>query len=176
MTNQVTYDDKTKLFHWISAALILSMWLLGQSLDFLPDGEPIITAASVHYVVGAVLTLLLLFRISWKFTKGTKLPNALPGIWGAMAKSVHYSLYVLLALTLLLGAFALWVHGYSIFELIKVPEFDPGNEDLKETVGELHGLFANVLLGLSTAHAAMALWHHYVKKDDTLQRMLTKRD
>lgn len=102
MTNQVTYDDKTKLFHWISAALILSMWLLGQSLDFLPDGEPIITAASVHYVVGAVLTLLLLFRISWKFTKGTKLPNALPGIWGAMAKSVHYSLYVLLALTLLM--------------------------------------------------------------------------
>ena len=93
-----------------------------------------------------------------------------------MAKSVHYSLYVLLALTLLLGAFALWVHGYSIFELIKVPEFDPGNEDLKETVGELHGLFANVLLGLSAAHAAMALWHHYVKKDDTLQRMLTKRD
>ena len=74
------------------------------------------------------------------------------------------------------GAFALWVHGYSIFELIKVPEFDPGNEDLKETVGELHGLFANVLLGLSAAHAAMALWHHYVKKDDTLQRMLTKRD
>jgi cytochrome b561 len=176
MTDHVSYDSKTKLFHWSSAALILIMWLLGQSLKFLPDGEPIITGASIHYVVGSVLTLVLLFRISWKFTKGTKLPNALPGQWGAVAKSVHYILYVLLALTLLLGAFALWVHGYSIFELIKVPEFDPGNEELKETVGELHGLFANVLLGLSAAHATMALWHHYVKKDDTLKRMLSKRD
>jgi len=172
MSSNTTYDSKTKLFHWSSAGLIFIMWLLGQSFDFLPDGDPIVTAASIHYILGAILSILLVVRVIWKLTGSTKLPNALPGVWGVIGKSAHYTLYALLASTLVLGAFTLWVHGYSIFDLIKVPEFDPGNEDLKDTVTDLHGLCANLLLGLSAAHALMALWHHYINKDDTLKRML----
>jgi len=174
MSNNARYDSKTKIFHWVSAGLIFTMWLLGQSFDFLPDGDPIIIGASIHYVLGAVLMILLAFRLNWKLSKGTKLPAALPGLWGTLAKSAHMAQYALLIAVLLLGIFALWVHGYSIFNLIQVPEFDPGNEDLKETVTELHELFANVLLGLSAAHALMGLWHHYVRKDDTLKRMLSE--
>ena len=103
MSNNARYDSKTKIFHWVSAGLIFTMWLLGQSFDFLPDGDPIIIGASIHYVLGAVLMILLAFRLNWKLSKGTKLPAALPGLWGTLAKSAHMAQYALLIAVLLLG-------------------------------------------------------------------------
>ena len=40
------------------------------------------------------------------------------------------------------------------------------------TLGALHSPLAWILLILVIGHVAMALIHHFVKKDDVLQRML----
>ena len=38
-----------------------------------------------------------------------------------------------------------------------------------------HEVLGQAVLGLAFIHAAAALWHHYVRKDDVLTRMLPKR-
>ena len=63
----------------------------------------------------------------------------------------------------------------NVFNLFAVPAFDPGNKALRQQVGELHALFANVLLGLAAFHAAAGLAHHFVWRDDVLRRMLAKK-
>jgi len=40
------------------------------------------------------------------------------------------------------------------------------------TLGSVHSLIAWTLLILVVGHAGMALLHHFVKKDQTLRRML----
>jgi cytochrome b561 len=62
-----------------------------------------------------------------------------------------------------------------LFMLLKIPAFDPGNTALRESVEELHSWSANLLLIVAGLHAAAALVHHFVLKDDILRRMLARR-
>jgi cytochrome b561 len=42
-------------------------------------------------------------------------------------------------------------------------------------VKEVHEWLANGLLAVAALHAAAALWHHFVRRDDVLTRMLPGR-
>ena len=35
-----TYDTRSIVFHWLTAALVLTLWLVAQSIDFVPRGDP----------------------------------------------------------------------------------------------------------------------------------------
>ena len=41
-----------------------------------------------------------------------------------------------------------------------------------EALARGHGFAGRLLMLLFLGHAAMALWHHYAKKDGTLRRMM----
>jgi len=42
-------------------------------------------------------------------------------------------------------------------------------------IKELHEFLGQAVLAVAFLHAAAALWHHYVRKDDILVRMLPTR-
>jgi cytochrome b561 len=77
----------------------------------------------------------------------------------------------MLVSTLSLGLFNLWQRGDMIVFVGRVPAFDPDNKWLSETVGDLHALSANWIMILAGLHAAAALFHHYILRDDVLRRM-----
>jgi len=88
---------------------------------------------------------------------------------------VHYGLYTLVIGTLLLGITNVWARGDTVFGLFTVPKLSPGDPGVKETVEELHEWFGNAVLILAALHAAAALFHRFVLKDDVLRRMLPER-
>jgi cytochrome b561 len=49
------------------------------------------------------------------------------------------------------------------------------DRDLADIVVIVHEWAAWTLLALAGAHAAAALWHHHVRRDDTLARMVSLR-
>ena len=63
------------------------------------------------------------------------------------------------------------MRGDNIFNLFKVPAFEPSNKQLREEVVDLHGLLANALLILAAGHSLLAIWHHVILKDGVLKRM-----
>jgi cytochrome b561 len=67
------------------------------------------------------------------------------------------------------------VRGDAIFNLFKVPAFDPGNRALVKQVGGWHAIAANTVLIVAGVHAAAALFHHFLLRDATLKRMLPWR-
>jgi len=172
------YDSRTIALHWITAALVLTLWTIGQCIDFFPKGLPRVYARSAHISLGVCLAALLISRIIWRTRAGVKLPPSDPGAMGKAAIGLHYLLYALLIVAVLLGMSSVWVRGDAIFNLFTVPSFDPANKQLREDVVDLHGLAANVLLALAGLHAAAAAVHHRVLKDGVLRRMwpgLSKR-
>ena len=171
MQPSVTYDSKTIRFHWVSAAMILALWVIGQAIDFFPKGTPKATAQSVHITLGALLVILLAARVAWRFQGGVKLPPVDPGMMGKLATGAHHLLYLLMVSVVMVGLAAVWIRGDNIFGLLQIPEFDPGNKVLRHNVVELHGLLANILLGLACFHAMMAIWHHRITQDGVLKRM-----
>jgi len=166
-----SYDKRSIAFHWICAALVLALWLVGQIIDWFPKGDPRMLVRSLHIVVGVTLGLVLVARIYWRKTRGTQLPAAQTGVTGAAATGVHYLLYGLMAAIVILGIACVWFRGDTIFGIITVPAFDPANRELRRNAVEFHGLLANILLATAALHAAAALWHHFVRKDQVLARM-----
>lgn len=172
LTSALVYDRRTILFHWLSAILVVGLWVIGQTIDFFPKGTPRVTIRSLHISFGVLLGAVLILRLIWRRTSGARLPAADPGMLGKLAVGIHHLLYLLMVAIVIVGVAAVWIRGDNIFNLFTVPAFDPANKELRHNVVELHGLLANILLALAAFHAAAALWHGLVKKDGVLRRML----
>lgn len=166
-----TYDSRSILLHWLTAVLVVGLWIAGQIIDFFPRGTPRVTMRSLHITFGLLLGIVLIVRVAWRRSGGAKLAPADPGTLGRVAVGVHHLLYALVAVTVVIGITSVWVRGDTLFNLFTVPAFDPSDKQLRRTVVEFHELAANTLLIVAGLHAAAALWHHYVRKDRVMRRM-----
>ena len=169
------YDLRSIRLHWLTAALVLLLWCMGETIDWFARGTPRVTARSAHITVGVLLALVLVLRLWWRATAGRRLPPVGSGRLAALSRCTHAALYLAVALAVLAGLANVWVRGDAWFNLFTVPAFDPGNKALKEGVEEVHELAAHATLILAALHAAAALLHHFVWKDDVLRRMLPGR-
>jgi cytochrome b561 len=164
------YDRRTIALHWLTAALVVSLWGLGQTIDWFPKGTPRVLARSTHIALGIALALVLVRRIWWRLAGGVHLRRPGNRAVATAAIVTHRILYLLLVGTVALGIANAWIRGDTLF-LWNIPAFDPGNDALRESVENLHSWAANLLAIVAGLHAVAALLHHAVLKDDTLQRM-----
>jgi cytochrome b561 len=176
MTNKMssTYDPTTIGLHWATAILVTVLWIIGQTADWLPDGAVNTDYWSVHVVLGFALVIVLIWRLIWRRVGGRRLPAAHNGVLGVLAEGTHYSLYLLLLVTVVLGIVNAFVRGYNLCDLLSLPQL--GDRAWRKPITQWHGLAANFVLGVTLLHAAAALAHHYVLKDGVLRRMLPGRE
>jgi cytochrome b561 len=170
------YDRTTIALHWLTAGLVVLLWGSAQMIDFFAKGAPRWNMLGVHMTLGLTLALLLLARIAWRLVAGLRLPAAEGGMLGALARATHLGLYVLVAAQIALGLANAWVRGDHVYTWFVIPAFDPADKLLRKDVGDLHALFANLILIVAGLHAAAALFHHYVRHDGVLRRMLPRRE
>jgi cytochrome b561 len=166
-----TYDRATIAMHWVTAALVVVLWIIGQTADWIPDGPLNTGVWSVHVVVGFLFAALIVLRIAWRIYGGRQLPNADQGILLVLAKLTHYLLYALLITVVVLGVVNAFVRGYNLFDLVSLPQI--GDRAWRKPITHWHELAANILLGLAVFHAAAALFHHFIWRDGVLTRMHT---
>ena len=166
------YDGRTIAFHWITLALIAVQWGIAQIIDDFPRGFPRVAVRSTHIVLGLVILAVVLGRIVWRATQGRRLPAADRGALHVVAKATHWGMYALVAGVLLLGLFAVWARGDSIYGLFSIPAYDPANHELGDQVADVHGTVVNILLILVAVHAFAALVHQFAWRDGLLRRMM----
>lgn len=168
------YDSTTISLHWVTAILVVVLWIIGQTADWIPNGPVNTRYWSVHVVLGFALAAVIGWRMAWRGSRGRRLPPADTGTLHAFAKATHFSLYALLLTTLTLGVVNAFVRGYNLFDLAHLPQI--GDRAWRKPITGWHGLAANILLGSALFHAAAALVHHYVWRDGLLRRMLPSVD
>lgn len=171
----LVHDRRTILLHWLTAFVVLFMWVGAHAIDWFDKGPPRVDARSVHILVGMLLAILMSYRLYWRSTGGARLPYQ-PSWTGLLARLVHGALYGLIFAIIGLGIFNAWIRGDSLFGLAQIPRFgsyDAGaRHALSESVVYYHALGANLLLLLAGCHAAVALLHQFVVKDKMMTRML----
>jgi cytochrome b561 len=165
------YDGATIWLHWISAALAIGLWLLGQVADWFPRGPARDTAWSVHVGLGLVLTLVLAVRLVWRGAFGRSLPPGEAGALQALARLTHLALYALLIAVVATGIANASYRGFNLFGLWTMPQFGSADRATRRMINEWHELASNLILFVSLFHAAAALFHHYVRRDGLLSRM-----
>lgn len=170
MSESQHYDRRTIVLHWLTAALVVTLWGLAQVIDFFPNALRVYPR-SAHILLGVALLMIYVMRVVWRTTNGRALPPADRGLRGLAAKAAHYGLYALVAAALLLGLSYEAVRADNILNLFRLPSVAPGDKDLRNLLGDWHGTAANAVLILAGVHAAAALFHQYVLRDNLLRRM-----
>ena len=169
------YDTVTIAFHWVTAIMVAMQWLGAHTIDWFPRGPLRVDARSVHIVFGILLALVLAGRIIWRTSRGRRLPPADQGALNALAKLTHWGLYGLLTAMIIAGIALAWARGDSLFNVVAIPAFAPGNKALPDQIGEIHATIGWIIVATAGLHATAALFHRYVLHDGVLARMLPDR-
>lgn len=170
--------------HWIIAVMMIA--LLGVGI-YMAETEAW-ALYPWHKSFGIVVFPLAVVRILWRIKEGWPEPvGDYPAHERLLAKLTHY---VLLAATVLMPVSgmvfsAMSGHGFELFGLPlaaahpspdKPGEVVPVNESLADFAHEAHEILGWILILAIALHLLGALKHHFIDKDQTLQRMRGKVD
>lgn len=169
------YGAVARLLHWLVAALILFVFALGLGVDAFPHAwEDAVVL--VHKDAGVAIVLLVFLRLVWRQVSPPP-PVVGEGTLSARAAVLgHVALYLLMIAVPLIGIALSVLRGQGFdFGLFSIPPLMEANRTLARPVKEVHELAAWGLVLLAGAHAAVALFHHYILKDGVLLRMMPPR-
>ncbi|HEY4254143.1 MAG TPA: cytochrome b [Roseomonas sp.] len=172
------YGTLAKLFHWTTVLLIAVALPVGFVIKHIKDDDQMAFYA-IHESAGLTVFFVVILRLLWRrLSPPPALPGHVPAVMRAVANGVHHALYALLILQPLLGFFATNAQGYPLqgetayFRLIDLPKFMEANAWLGGWLQGIHTVFGWALLVLLAAHIGGALFHHLIRRDGSLLRML----
>lgn len=171
------YAPGLRRLHWLMAVLIVAAYLLMEQRGLFARGTPGRAAMMQgHYWVGLAVFVLALWRITLRRRHGAPLATPPLPRWNAViARVLHVALYAFFLVMPLLGLATAWVDGKAVklpFTGIALPALLAENEDLAHRLEDLHGTIGEAFYWVIGLHVLAALWHHLVRRDDTLRRML----
>ena len=178
MSRGTAYGPVSISFHWAIAALFLGQILLGFSMERVNSMALQFELIQWHKSFGFLILALATLRLCWRIASGTPVPVASLG--GFERKAAALVQGALLALTLIVPL-AGWALASTstlgvpsfVFYLVIVPHLPLAPSAAAEAFWrETHQLLAYATLLLVAGHAAAALRHHFLLRDDVLSRML----
>lgn len=170
-----SYSSLSIALHWLMLLLIVAVYAAINLREFYPRGSDIREAFKMwHFMLGLSVFLLVLVRIVARAIGGTPAITPRPPQWqNIIAKVTHFGLYALMIGMPIGGWLILSASGKPIpFFGLELPALVAPNKDFAGQIKELHETFGTVGYYLIGLHAAAALFHHYIAKDNTLRRMM----
>lgn len=167
------YDGVAIALHWLTALLVVCQFALAELWGFFPRGARHLMITT-HMSLGIILTAVIIARIVWRLIPGHQVAPSEIGWIRVASKGIHYVLYVLLALEVVLGFLFRWSGGEAMgFFGLQIPApFPEWSRADHRLVANLHDRIAWAIIIIALGHALAALYHHYVLGDRVLRRML----
>jgi cytochrome b561 len=175
LSSRFRYGAVSQLFHWLTVVLVGTAYIVS------PGGseERVYSAAfasarETHETIGLLVFVLVLLRILWRLFEPTPESPPMAAWMRYSASAMHLGLYALLLaipLTAIAGAW-LEAHPLTIFGIGDVGPMLPQAHDLGQSIAYIHTLLGNVIVWLAGLHAAAALFHHFILRDNILTSML----
>ncbi len=169
------YTTTAIVLHWLIAVLIAASVGLGLYMVGLKLSPWKLRLYSWHKWVGVTIFLLIAARLIWRATHSPPPPPATSPRWQQAAAAVnHWLLYMLLVCIPVSGWLMSSAYGVPVVYLgvVRLPDLLEKNKELADALKTLHETLAFAMLGLVAVHAAAALKHHLMDRDDVLHRML----
>ena len=169
------YDPVSMALHWIVAGLVFVVGGIGLLFGLIPPGK--VFWLNIHALIGMVLLLAVLVRVAWRLRHPAP-PTArlVSSTEAAFAGAVHLLLYAGLVVIPIIGLVSFIYHART-FDLgfVRFTPVNPGDKSIYHPTQVAHIWMAYGFFGLIALHGAAALWHAWVRRDGTLNRMLPPR-
>ena len=170
--NLTEYGSISKIFHWISAAVLITQIPLGFYLVDLDFGEKKLTIESIHVTLGLSIFYLTLLRIIYKlFNPTPQLRNSIFPGQRLIAKLNHIFLYISILTITISGALKKLFNG----EILDVFFFSleiKDNFDLAELFYDVHIVANYTLISLISLHILAVITHKILFRENLLKKIL----
>jgi len=178
-----------KLFHWTTAAAFIGAYVVVYYVIWFMDdtSDASLPVLNLHWVLGLLVGFLVLPRLLWRWLDVQ--PDDPPGspLEHRLAHAAHWGLYALLIVMPLTGYVG--TGADTDFGLFRVTGFNETRlfawisqrfalswEAFEAPIDVVHHFIGKWIAWLVVAlHVAAALFHHWVRRDDVLARMLPWR-
>jgi len=169
------YTPAAKALHWLIVALVASQYVVS---TLMPDVGPRTvpgTLINLHFSLGVLILLVMAVRLAHRLLHPVPLEAADAPAWErSLAKVTHRIFYLILTLSPFLGWASASSHRLPVtfFGLFTLPALAEPRARWANTAGDIHAYAMWTLLAIIALHAAAALYHHFVRHDGVLRRML----
>ena len=173
LINSLTeYGIISKIFHWLSAAVLLVQIPLGFYLVDLDFSDLRLTIESIHVTLGLSIFYLTILRLIYKLFNPTPAlrNNIFPG-QKIIAKLNHIFLYISILVITISGALKKLFTG-EILDLFFFNLEIVENFDLSELFYEIHIISNYILVALISLHVLAVIIHKVLFKENLLKRIL----
>ncbi|MGQ3213447.1 MAG: cytochrome b [Shinella sp.] len=179
---RTSYGTVAMVFHWTIALLFFGQIVLGYLTQALADDPRLqFDLYQWHKSFGFLVLVLALPRAAWSLSSVRPVPLASAPRWErAAARIVHLLLLTLtvavpLAGWLIASTSPLRIPSF-LFDLVVVPDLPLARSDAMEAFwSSTHALLAYGAGVLALAHASAAIYHHLVRGDAMLARIVGRR-
>jgi cytochrome b561 len=167
VTSAVAYKLLARVLHWLTAVRVLAMIALGFVIANIEDLPRLY---DLHRSIGVLLLVIVLVRLAYRVTHP---PLPLPLIQRLVAGFVHRTLYAVLIVQPILGWIATSGAPITVFWVLALPPIWREDRAFSDQLFAAHAALGIALALVICAHVGGALFHHFIRKDRVLMRMLT---
>ncbi len=165
------YSIRTSIIHWVIFLLVVAGLFIGHQLA--DSKEPALSLFELHFLIGDVILVLVLFRVYFRKKDGEPAPANANPLLNKIAAATH----VLLNLSLITVVFSGMATAAISGVLNAIEKKDPAliPDFSKVEALEFHETFIGILVALIVFHVAAALYHQFIVKDNLMRRIMIKR-
>lgn len=177
MTGRHRFDAVARLLHWVMAAMILAMLLIGVGMVSTVS-ERYHALLTIHRPLGIAILVLAAIRLLYRlFHPAPPMPAAMPAWQKLAAHASHVVLYALMLAIPLVGWAMLSAGAYPVvlYQALHLPPILPPSPTLYALLRQAHHLLAFLLFATVLAHFAAALMHALIFRDRVFASMASGR-
>ncbi|WP_201556464.1 cytochrome b [Psychrobacter sp. 72-O-c] len=168
--NATKWPLSSRLFHWVSAILLLVTWILMLLYQNTDDKAYI----GLHKAFGISILCWMIARvINRVFTKAPPAPP-MPKWQRVISKLSHFGLYALL-IAMPMAGLLMTVYGgrpVDIFGLFQIPVFVTPDRSAARFYNDVHtDIIWPMIIAFTLLHISAALYHQFILKDKLINRM-----
>ena len=168
------YGFAAKSLHWIVFALLTAQFVVGETMPHIGRSTPFEGLVAWHIWVGATILFFIVVRLLWRLMRPVPIEPAESKWEHYLALVTHWLLYLFVLSMTILGWAAANFRGWDvkIFGIVKLPALAAKGSPWAHTAGDIHNFLVWPFLGIIALHVGAAFYHHFIRQDRVLQRML----
>lgn len=174
-TATLTYSATAKRLHWLIVLLVAIQFVTAYLLPHIGRNTPPSTVINLHFSFGILILVVMAVRFLHRLRHPVPLEakDSRP-VEQFLAKTIHHLFYVILLIGPVLGWASASAHKLPVilFGIVTLPAIAQPGAGWANQAGDIHSTAMWALLWLIGLHAAAALYHHLIRRDGTLRRML----
>jgi cytochrome b561 len=168
------FGSLTKFLHWLIFILFVTQYALVYRRGYLPEeSTEKLQYLMLHKSFGVILLGLAVFMILWRHAGTRPSYISMNVVEKLLAKLTHFLLYLTMLIMPLSGIGMSLYAGYSVSVFgLALPLTLTKNEALGNALYQTHVWTSYIVLALAALHILAALYHHFLRRDEVLKRML----